>query len=411
MSAITQNKQGLRVLITGSILQLFLGILYVWSVFVEPVSFEYEWEVDSVKLMTSFMLSFFVIGILTGGKLLVKIGTEKVVLIGGMMLAGGMLVSSFLPPSLAWLMYLTYGVIGGFGVGSAYNSVITAAQKWFPENRGFATGVAVCAFGFSTVVFAPLIRFLVGQFEIRNTFLILAISFFAVVIILFKFIRLPDSTQQSAASEILLAKKQYTVTQAIQTKEFYFITISLMFATAAFFILNPSFLTLSIQRGLGESIGIVVVMLTGVANALGRLVVPLLSDKVGREKAALAIILATSLSCLLLNFTGNTSEIIFVFAVMVITFCFGGFPGIYAVLASDYFGIKNAGSNYGAIMIGFALSALVFPILFAMINDITIKFIALAALAAAGAKFITLLMLSKERKNQVENFESERNTQ
>jgi OFA family oxalate/formate antiporter-like MFS transporter len=397
MSIITQNKQGLKVLITGSVLQLFLGILYVWSVFVKPVSEFYLWDIDSVKLTSSFMLCFFVVGILIGGKLQTKTGAEKVVLIGGLMLAAGMFAAGFLTPGTAWLIYVTYGIAGGFGVGAAYNAIISAAQKWFPQNRGFATGISVCAFGFSTVVFAPLIETLIYQFGLKNTFLLLAAGFFIVVLALFRFIRLPDENASAGTSSAVLpARKQFTVTETIKTKEFYFITLSLMLATAAFFILNPSFKTFAAERGLGESIGTVIVMLTGVANALGRLGAPLLSDKMGREKAALSIILITSICALLLCFAQG---FLFMGTIAVIAFCYGGFSGIYPVLTADYFGIKNVGSNYGAVMTGFALSALTFPVIISMINNVTVKFIVLAFLAAAAAVLIILLMnLRKSEK-------------
>ena len=130
MSSIMQNKQGLKVLITGSIMQMFLGILYIWSIFVNPVSEHFNnWDISSVKLTSSFMLCFFVFGILTGGKLHLKIGADKVVLGGGLLLALGMFSSAFIPHSVPWLIYISYGIIGGFGVGSAYNAIICAVQK------------------------------------------------------------------------------------------------------------------------------------------------------------------------------------------------------------------------------------------------------------------------------------------
>ena len=396
MSAIVHNKQGLKVLVTGSVLQLFLGIIYVWSVFVLPVSEVYEWDIAGVKLVTSFMLSFFVVGILIGGKLLPKTGAEKVVLAGGLMLAAGMFTTAFLPASLARLMYLTYGVIGGFGVGAGYNAIISAAQKWFPQNRGFATGISVCAFGFSTVVFAPLVEALIRQFGLRTTFMILAGTFLIIVLAFFRFIRLPDeSSPAGAPSAALLAKKQYTMTETVKTKEFYSITCSLMLATAAFFILNPSFKTFAVERGLSGSFGTIIVMMTGIANALGRLGTPLLSDKIGREKAALTIILATALCALLLCFAEG---FLFMATIAVIAFCYGGYSGIYPVLTADYFGIKNVGSNYGAVMVGFALSALSFPIVIGMIGNNTVKFIVLAALAALGAVLVLLLVAAKKVK-------------
>lgn len=394
MGAITENKSGLKVLITGAILQLFLGIIYVWSVFVMPVSEFYSWDISGVKLTSSYMLCFFVVGILIGGKLQIKIGAAKVVLIGGLMLAAGMFATAFIPKDYAWLIYVTYGIIGGFGVGAAYNAIISSAQKWFPKNRGFATGISVCAFGFSTVIFAPLIEVLVKQYGLQNTFIILSAAFFVVVLALFSFIKLPVEDGTNAISSALLEKKQYTMAEILKTKEFYFITLSLMLATAAFFILNPSFKTLAVERGLDPAIGTLLVMITGIANALGRLGAPLLSDKIGREKTALIIIAVTALGAVSLCFVQG---FIFMAVVAAIAFCYGGYSGVYPVITADYFGIKNVGSNYGAVMVGFAISALIFPMAISQIQDTTVKFIALSVLAAIGAVLIILLMSSKKK--------------
>ena len=398
MSAITANKQGLRVLVTGSVLQLFLGIIYVWSEFVGPVSDRLGWDIAAVKLTSSFMLSFFVLGILTGGRLQGRLGAHRVTLIGGLLLAAGMCAAAFVPTGAPWLIYVTYGIFGGFGVGMAYNAVISCAQKWFPLNRGFATGISVCAFGFSTVVFAPLVKWLLGSYGVKAAFLLLSGAFLAVVLALFSFIKLPNEAgAPGAASAALLAKKQYTLKEVLVTKEFYFITLSLMLGTAAFFILNPSFKTLAAERGLSGGMATGLVMLTGVANALGRLGVPLLSDKIGRNGGALVTLGATGACALALCFAQGWA---FMGTVALIAFCYGGFSGIYPVITADYFGIRNVGSNYGAIMVGFALSALLFPMGIGLIGNGTVKFVVLGGFALAGAGLVALLMAGTGKKQQ-----------
>jgi OFA family oxalate/formate antiporter-like MFS transporter len=319
---------------------------------------------------------------------------DKIVLLGGLMLSAGMLATAFFSVVFAWLMYISYGVIGGFGVGAGYNTIVSAAQKWFPQNRGFATGLSVCAFGFSTVVFAPLVGILVRQFGIRSTFMILSAVFLIVVLALFRLIRLPDdSNPASAVSAALLEKKQYTMSETVKTKQFYFLACSMMLATAAFFFLNPSLKIFAADRGLSEAVGTALVMLTGVANAVGRLAVPLLSDRIGREKTTTIIILVTALGSLLLCFVEGP---LFMATVAMIVFCFVGFPGMYAVLTADYFGIKNVGANYGAVMVGFALSALCFPMIIGLIGNNVMQFVALAVLAVIGAVLIRLLVMSKK---------------
>ncbi|MDR2575363.1 MAG: MFS transporter, partial [Treponema sp.] len=263
-----------------------MGILYVWSVFVIPVNKFYNWSVDSVKLTSSFMLFFFVIGIFAGGKIQTKIGVKLTVLIGGLMVAAGMLATALIPAggnAPVFLIYIFYGIIGGFGVGAGYNAIISTAQKWFPKNRGLATGVSVCAFGLSTVVFAPLVTTLIGKFDVKYTFLILAGGFAAAVLLLFNFIKSPEQVAAAggAVTAPALTGKQYTTLEMIKTPRFYLIALSLMFGTSVFFIILPSLQELAVNRGL-ESFATGLVMFTGIANALGRLGAPLMSDKIGR---------------------------------------------------------------------------------------------------------------------------------
>lgn len=388
---IKQNKQGLKVLAAGSVLQLFLGIIYVWSEFAGPVGAHLSWAQERVKLTTSFMLSFFVLGILLGGRLLPKLGAQKVTLLGGLMLAAGMAAAAFVPAGAPWLIWVAYGVVGGFGVGAAYNAVLACAQKWFPQNRGFAAGVSACAVGFSTVVFAPLVKWLLQSFGVRSTFLILAGAFLLVVLGTFSLIRLPDETG-AAGPAAEQAQKQFTLKEALAAKEFYLVTFSLMFGTAAYFILNPSFKTLAAERGLSASMGTGLVMLTGVASALGRLGIPLLSDKIGRKRGALLTLAATAGCAAALIFAKGYA---FMGVVALIAFCYGGYSGIYPVLTADLFGLKNVGSNYGAVMVGFALSALLFPMGIGLIGSGTVKFVVLAALAAAGAALVGALPRKK----------------
>jgi OFA family oxalate/formate antiporter-like MFS transporter len=393
---ITGNKQGIKVLVTGSILQLFLGIIYVWSVFKNPVSKFYGWDVSETGLTASFMLCFFVIGIFSGGKIQTKIGVKLTVLIGGLMVAVGMLATALIPAggnAPVFLIYLFYGIIGGFGVGAGYNAIISTAQKWFPQNRGFATGVSVCAFGFSTVIFAPLVTKLNQILPVNHTFFILAGGFAVAVLLLFSFIKtpeqVPNATAGGAAAAPVLKGKQYTTLEMIKTPRFYLIALSLMFGTSVFFIINPDLKDLANNRGL-ESFATVIVMFTGIANALGRLGAPLMSDKIGREMTDVIILAVTALGAFGLCFAGGVLLIVIIAAV---AFCYGGYSGLYPVLTSENFGIKNVGSNYGAVMVGFMLSALLFPIVINKIGDQWLKFTILGVLAVIGAALIIILKL------------------
>jgi OFA family oxalate/formate antiporter-like MFS transporter len=316
------------------------------------------------------------------------------------MLATGMLpfpgeiaypAASPAPQAPVFLLYLFYGVAGGFGVGAAYNAVVSAAQKWFPKNRGFAVGVAACAFGASTVIFAPLVTALINRYGVKNTFFILAGVFAAAVLLLFSFVKTPDEVSGAAAPP--LKGKQYTTLEMIKTPRYYLLMFSLMFGTSVFFIINPDLVDLAKERGL-ESFATYLVMFVGVANALGRLGAPLLSDKIGREAANIAILSLTALGAFGLCFARGGLLIVTIAAV---AFCFGGYPGLYPVMTAEHFGIKNVGANYGAVMIGFMLSALLFPIIINRIEAQWLRFVILGILAAIGAALIVFLRGMKKQ--------------
>jgi OFA family oxalate/formate antiporter-like MFS transporter len=140
--------------------------------------------------------------------------------------------------------------------------------------------------------------------------------------------------------------------------------------------------------------GTALVMIAGVANALGRLAVPLLSDKIGRNNGALFITLVTALCAVFLCFVHSFP---FIIAIALIAFCFGGSAGIFPVITADYFGVKNVGANHGAVMVGYALSVQFFPMLIRLTTTGIGKFVVLAVLAFFGAILIVLLKKTKSK--------------
>jgi OFA family oxalate/formate antiporter-like MFS transporter len=398
-----KNNQGIKVLIAGSILQLFLGVIYVWSVFVQPVQSTFGWVVKDVKFTVNIMLCFFVLGILTAGKLQTRLKASYIVLTGGLMMSAGMFATSLLSASVpVWSIWITYGIVGGFGVGLAYNTIISSAQKWFPKKRGVATGISVFTFGFSAVVFAPLAEQMIKSeaFGLISTLQFLAAAFFIATLALFAFVKLPENVAGPAVD--FGTRKQYTIGQILKTSDFYLIFFSMMFLTAAFFIINPSLRLLAPMHGLSVSFGVTLVMIAGLANSAGRLAVPFLGEKIGRREALLTILLITAIGTASLCVA---TGVLFVIAIAAIAFCYGGSSGVYPLITADSFGLKNVGANYGAVMVGFMMSVLFFPYIVGQLNtgvgavaaDNMLKYISLAVVAAVGAFLIFLLMMKAKK--------------
>lgn len=376
-------KNRYLILAMGMIIQLCAGIIYMWSVFRGPVSTHLSWDPASAAITSSIMLSTFVLGIIIGGRMQDKYSPSPVALSGGILLGLGMVLSAFIPQSSPWLIYIFYGIIGGFGVGCVYTTTVSVVQKWFPDRRGFATGMMVGAFGFSLVLFAPLTKMLLANWGVPKTFIFFGVLFIVICSVCSLFLANPEAKQQGSTSAS--TQKQYTTREMLKTKEFYLLTFSMFFLLPAYFILNPLFISLGIERGLTESMATFGVMLTGVASASGRLLISWFSDYVGRKAGIATISLITLAAALVMIFAQG---VLFLVCITAIAFSFGGSASVYAATAADLFGTKHMGFNYGCVMVGFGASALIFQILS---NNLSVTY---SFIVAAVGCVITLVLVA-----------------
>jgi OFA family oxalate/formate antiporter-like MFS transporter len=338
------------------------------------------------------MACCFVLGILAGGFLNNKLKPKIIVLIGGGLLTLGVLSASFVNSAMPQLIWPTYGIVAGFGVGMVYNTVLACAQKWFPHKRGLAVGVSVCSFGLSTAIFAPLAVVLVDKLgSVPATFRVLAAMFAIATVALFAFISEPDTATVAAQTKGSAVGDDMTLKQAMKTVNFWLIFGLMLLANAPYLISFPAFNSLALSRGLSEGTATLMITLTGFASAAGRILWPLTVKKLSSRGSAIIGSVVTAIAALLLLWAQGWALIVLM---LIITFFFGGFSGINPLLTSDYFGIKNVASVYGAIMVGYMLCSLLFPILLGGAAD-AVRYPVLAAVALLAGIFMLLLRRKK----------------
>lgn len=382
-------------LIAGAVIQLCIGIIYIWSIFQPSVMEYYSWSAADASVTFSIMLATFVLGIVLGGRLGDKKGPRPVVFLGGLLFCAGIFLSSLVPKDMPQLIWLFYGGLAGFGVGAAYTSTISCAQKWFMDRKGFATGVIVCTFGASTVVFTPVANTLLKAVGVSQTFLTLSLIFLAVLLIFGWFVKNPSKGYMERFETKLpdlSAQKQYTPGEVLKTKYYYFIFFSMLLLTPAYFIINPLLKSLGELRSLTEAAALAGVMATGMASAAGRLLAPWLSDRLGRRNVLFLLYGITLVSILLLTFA---QSYFFIVLIALISFAFGGSAGVYPAVTADYFGIKNNGTNYGLVMIAFAASGLMFPAIATVVTPggiPTAWTFLVPAIASVAGIFVTLAL-------------------
>src|SRR5512136_361544 len=158
----------------GMVINLCLGTIYSWSVFVGPLTEYFKGTLNQsvtaneILLPFSVFLAFFAIAMPFTGKYIDTLGPRNVPIFGGVLTGLGWLLASMV--TSVWMLYLVYGVIGGIGVGIAYGVPVAVSTRWFPDRRGIAVGLTLLGFGFSAFLTANIAGYLIAGHGVMTTF-------------------------------------------------------------------------------------------------------------------------------------------------------------------------------------------------------------------------------------------------
>jgi len=392
------NAKALPTIICCIAVNLCVGILYLWSAFKTPVVETYNWTNEAATMVSSYMLFAFVIGLLVGGFIQDKKGPRLTATIGCILFCGGIILTSFLSASNIAFIYLTYCVISGFGCGMTYGSVLAFMQRWMPHRRGLASGIAVAAFGLSTVIFTPLSNAMIGRVEVQNTFRILGVAFLVVTMAACFFVRLPSEEYIKSLNLPASAAggRNMTLGEASKTLSFWGMFFYLLLLNATWTLAVPLVKDLGLARGLSENLAVLTLTLTGVCSAAGRLCLSALSDKIGRTKTLCLISLVTVACAVCLVFAKSyLYSVAILFAVAV----YGAGGAVAPAMTVDLFGPKNSGRNYGVICLSLGASSVLFNAISTGIlkGDPAPTFI-MGACTAVISFFLMILISSASKK-------------
>ena len=399
----SSNRGKMMAAIIGCLLvQLCVGILYLWSVLKGSAVSYFGWTDSSANMVSSIMLFCFCFGNLIGGTLNDRIGPKVVSILGCCLFGGGILLSSFIPAGgSVWLFYLFYCLVAGLGSGFAYGAAISCIQKWLPHRRGLASGLAVGAFGLSTVIFSPVFSVLLGMMSLPTTLRTLAIVFLIVGLVACTFISLPDQAYLQSLNlpaAAVTGDRNLPLSQAIRTLPFWLLLAFMFFINGTWNMLTPLIKGLGVERGLPEAAAVMTVSLTGLTNAIGRVGMATISDKIGRGPT-LYILSALTVACgVLLVFTPGYG---YMLVVLVTAFAYGGPSAVNPAYSTDFFGPKYSGSNYGVIMLALGLSSIFFNALsnamYAATGTYTLTFL-VGAVTGAIAFVLTWAIVRCQKK-------------
>lgn len=367
----TTNRWGLAA--AGFLMQMALGAVYAWSVFRVPLSKQFHWSISEVTL--TFTICIFVLGVSAffGGLWLNKKGPRIVALTGGFLYGLGVFLASFSAGKLWWL-YLSYGLIGGIGLGLGYIVPVTALVKWFPDRRGLITGIAVGGFGAGALVTAPLATYLIQSVGVLQTFAWLGIVYLVVTMATGYFMKNPPEGWKpagwvpSATLTAQRAAKDYTLGGALKTWQWWALWALLFLNTSAGISLisqeSPIFQEIA-KVSVIAAAGMVGI--ASIGNGVGRIFWAWTSDALTRRWTFLAMFLVqVGLFWMLPSL--STASVLTVVSFIVLM-CYGGGFGTMPAFAADYFGSKNVGPIYGLMLTAWGCASAFGPLLIAHLRQ------------------------------------------
>lgn len=368
-------KKNRWLLLAASIIaNLCIGSAYAWSVFSLPLRELFNWSATEVNVAYSICLGMIPLAMIVAGKLQDKYGPRWVIFAGGCIFGIGTFLASF-TSSLTWL-YLTYGFLGGAGIGFVYGSTIPNTTKWFPDKRGLAGGLIAGGFGIGAVIFGPLSAALISNIGILSTFRYEGIAYIIIVGIVAQYITAPpagykpDGWEPPAPALGVAPKVIADLAPAQMIKTPIFWVLFAMYTLACFaglMIIGNASPIGQEQVGLSAAAAAGAVGFLSLGNTLGRVFWGWVSDMLGRFTTLL--IMYTISAIALFGLISATSYWPFVITVMAVAACFGGFFGIFPALTADNFGLKNLGVNYGVLFVSYGLAGIIAPTLAAYLKE------------------------------------------
>lgn len=380
------------VLAASIIANLCVGSAYAWSVFQKPLISQFGWSTTQASLAFTLSLSLVPFAMVAAGKIQDKKGPRTVILIGGLIFGLGIFLTGF--TANIDTLYLTYGVLGGAGIGVVYGCTIPNTVKWFPDKRGLSGGLIAGGFGMGSVVFAPVSIKLISGMGVLSTFKVEGVVYGIVVCLASLFITAPQPGYQpegwvppvpasGGGSAVNLSAMQM-----IRTPKFWVLWVMYTIGcVAGLMIIGHASPIAQEKIGLSPEVAAGAVAFLGLANTLGRMFWGAISDKIGRYNAVILMYLVTGGMLLMLNAAGSYWT--FVISSMGVALGFGGFMGIFPSITADNFGTRHLGTNYGVMFTAYGLAAFVGPRLAASVKqssggDYGLAFIIASAMSVAG---------------------------
>ncbi|MBR3755971.1 MAG: MFS transporter [Firmicutes bacterium] len=396
----TNNKRWLY-LGVGTLLLVFCGLIYGWSLFRAPFGEVYpDWTVSQLSMTFTISMIFFCLGSFVSGQLAKKFPARVIIMIAAICLLAGFFGVSRMNPEAGSLplLYICYGVLGGSGVGLTYNAVIGTMNKWFPDKPGLCSGIMMMGFGLGALVLGSIATSLIASVGIFKTFMILGIMIFVVLMVGSFMIKAPEAPQGKGGP----AKELYGEGPAVMMKSvsFWVFMVWCVVGSIAGLMVVNSAATIAVAFGAPAIMG----MIVSVFNGAGRMIMGNVYDKkAGKFSMLVDILFMVAGGVLLIAGAKADGMVLILLGLLSMGLCYGGNPTICSTFINRYYGPKYFTQNFSIGLFNLVPAAILGPMISAKLiessggsYDSTFFAIIVCAVIATVLWFAMIAIVKKE---------------
>ena len=354
-------KKRYGIVVSDTVLLVFLGLVYSWSIFKKPLAEAYGWNDSQLTWTFTICMFMFCIGGFCAARLAKYTSHRNLTWFCGVLIGSAFYAMGYM--SSLWQIYVLYGVVIGFSAGAVYNCVLATGNKWFPDKGGMVAGILLMAFGAGSLFLSPLSNFLIMTYGLTLAFAMLGIMFVFIFLIGGMFVVVPNEEDEkvlqknSEEKEINTNIIEFTPRETLKTESFWIYFLWCALVSSIGIGLLGQIATISSSVGMNSAKAALMVSLFAIFNGIGRLYFGSFYDRRGREVTMTIFGIGFILGGLSLAFGIIFDSIILVIVSLVLFgIAYGGVTPTNANFARSFFGNKNYATNFSLVNFNLLIS-------------------------------------------------------